>query len=164
MTPELHRPIPLDRVGPQGLDHAVDAGPEERAAVALRLRVLAVGALRCDFALRRIGGSVIEARGTLRASMTESCVVTLDPFDHVVQEAFTLHFVPAGTEDEEPEPDAIDQIPVDGGTIDLGEAVVEQLALSLDPYPRSPGASLPTEFADVPSGPFAALMALRPRE
>jgi len=37
---------------------------------------------------------------------------------------------------------------------------VEQLALALDPYPRKPGAALPVELLDEPTGPFAALARL----
>jgi hypothetical protein len=32
--------------------------------------------------------------------------------------------------------------PFEGDAIDIGEAVAQQLALALDPYPRAPGASL----------------------
>jgi len=160
---EMARPFAIERIGSGATPSMVEATATERTAVAARLRVLDVGALRCDYRLRRIGLTAIEAAGTLKAVVTEICVITLDPFSHTVTEAFTVHFVPSGTEDEEPEPDAIDQIPFDGAAIDLGEAAVEQLALALDPYPRRPGASLPDDDAlDVP-GPFAALSRLRPK-
>ena len=44
------------------------------------------------------------------------------------------------------------------GTIDLGEAAAEQLALALDPYPRAPGAVLEME-EEPEAAPFAALAA-----
>jgi len=164
MTPELHRPLALDRVGAHVLVVDVDAGPDELAAVAARLRVLALGSLHCAFKLRRIGAGIIEAQGVLRAQVTETCVVTLDPFSHEVRETFTVHFVPAGTENDDPDPEAVDQIPYPGSAADLGEAAVEQLALALDPYPRKPGASLPEELSVDGSSPFAGLLARRPRE
>ncbi len=43
--------------------------------------------------------------------------------------------------------------------IDLGEALAEQLALALDPYPRKPGAKLPSEASDDGANPFSALKA-----
>ena len=53
----------------------------------------------------------------------------------------------------------------DGAAIDVGEAVAETLSLSLDPYPRAPGAEEALEAAGVKSeeeaGPFAALAGLR---
>lgn len=160
--PEVHRPVALDRVGPQGASILVEAGPAELPAVAARLGIPAVHTLRCAFRLRRIGDGVIEAQGDLTASLTQTCVVSLDDFPDLVHDRFTVHFVPAGTEDEDPDPDAPDQLPFDGSAIDLGDAAVEQLALALDPYPRKPGAALPPEAADLPSGPFASLARFRP--
>jgi hypothetical protein len=55
------------------------------------------------------------------------------------------------------------------GRIDLGEAVAQQLAIALDPYPRAPGAGLgPDGFTAGPGNtagkqPFAALAALKKR-
>lgn len=140
------------------------ADTAELPAVAARLGVIAVHMLRCEFRLRHIGGSVVEGHGELTASLTQTCVVSLDDFDGLVQDAFTIHFVPAGAEDEDSEPDAPDQIPFEGSVIDLGEAAVEQLALALDPYPRKPGAALAEEAMDAPLGAFAGLAALRTRQ
>jgi uncharacterized metal-binding protein YceD (DUF177 family) len=164
MTLELHRPVALDRIGPHGLAVEVEAGPDELPAIATRLRILAVASLHCAFKLRRVGADTIEAQGVLRAQVTETCVVSLDPFCHGVQEAFTVHFVPSGAEDDNPDPEAIDQIPYSGSAADLGEAAVEQLALALDPFPRKPGAALPADATDEMPGPFAALLARRARE
>ena len=62
--------------------------------------------------------------------------------------------------------------PIADGRIDLGEAVVQQLAIALDPYPRAPGAELPAQYsAEEANGsrddavtPFAALGRLRKRD
>ena len=162
--PELHRPVALDRIGPHGATIAVDAEAGELPAIAARLHVVAVARLHCAFGLRRIGATTIEAQGVLRARLTETCVVSLDDFEHDVEEAFTVHFVPAGSEDDDPDPEAIDQIPFDGSSVDVGEAAVEQLALTLDPYPRQPGAALSPELTGEADGPFAALLALRSRK
>ena len=157
MTPELHRPVALDRIGPRGLDVKIEAKPDELPAIAARLRVLSLESLHCAFKLRRVGASVVEAEGLLRARVTETCVVSLDPFSHDVRDAFTVHFVPPGAEDDNPDPEAVDQIPCAGGAADLGEAAVEQLALALDPFPRKPGAALPEEVAEQAPNPFAVL-------
>ena len=164
MTPEVSRPAALDRIGLAGATVLVQAEAGELPAVAARLGVPAVHSLQCEFRLRRIGGSVVEAQGNLVASVTQQCVVSLEDFDDVVRDGFLVHFVPAGSEDDDPEPDAPDQIPYEGGTIDLGEAAVEQLALALDPYPRRPGAELPPEASDPGEGAFAALASLRTRQ
>ncbi len=163
MTPEVSRPLALDRVGPAGITMLVQANPEELPAVAVRLGVPGVQSLRCEFRLRRIG-AVVEGQGDLLASLTQQCVVSLDDFDSIMREHFVVHFVPAGTEDDEPEPDVPDQIPFEGSMIDLGEAMVEQMALSLDPYPRRPGAEMPAEAMEPEQGAFAALASLRTRQ
>ena len=53
----------------------------------------------------------------------------------------------------------------DGSAIDLGEAIADTLALSLDPYPRSAGADAALKEAGVlteaEAGPFAALAKLK---
>ncbi|MGI4939565.1 MAG: YceD family protein [Janthinobacterium lividum] len=159
----MSRPLALDRVGSAGIATLVQADPAELPAVAARLGVPAVQSLRCEFRLRRVGG-VVEAHGDLTASLIQQCVVSLDDFDSILRESFIVHFVPAGTEDEEPEPDVPDQIPFEGSVIDLGEAMVEQLALSLDPYPRRPGAEMPAEAVKSEQGAFAALASLRTRQ
>ena len=59
----------------------------------------------------------------------------------------------------------MDVIFYDGASVDLGEAVAETLALSLDPYPRSPDADATLRKAGVKTeaeaGPFGALAALK---
>lgn len=163
MVPELHRPVALDRIGPQGSEVLVEAEPEELRRLAERMHLPGIGALRCRFRLRRIGDQTVEAHGELHARVTQVCVVTLDEFDGAVDEGFTVRFVPEGLEDTHPEPDAVDEIPYAGGAVDLGEAVAEQLALALDPYPRKPGAELPEEASEPDDNPFAALAARRTR-
>jgi len=39
MTPEFHRPLSLDRIGPKGLDVTVEATPAECAALAVRMNL-----------------------------------------------------------------------------------------------------------------------------
>jgi uncharacterized metal-binding protein YceD (DUF177 family) len=140
MTPEFHRPLSLDRIGPQGLDIAVEATPAERAALATRMKLPAVLALACSFHLVREGRDSVLARGVLRARVTQTCVVSLDDFDAPLEEVFQVCFVPSGQETDEIDPEADDEIPFEDNTIDLGEAAAEQLGLALDPYPRMPGA------------------------
>ena len=65
------------------------------------------------------------------------------------------------------DPDGPDEIQADAsGHFDLGEALAEELSLSLNPYPRAAGAHLPAALEDpaeepAPRNPFAKLAALR---
>ena len=91
-------------------------------------------------------------------------MVSLEEFEATQRETFKLRFVPAGMEIDDQDPESDDEIPFDGGVIDLGEAAVEQLALDLDPFPRMPGAKLPDEPEPANVSPFAALAALRAKQ
>ena len=161
-APELQRPVPADRVGAAGLSVTVEADAAECAAIARRLLVPSVEAVRCQWSLRPAPGGAVEAEGSLRAQLHQDCVVTLDAFATIVVEEFAVRFVPAGTEsDTADDPDEADELPIEAGVLELGEATVEQLALALDPYPRKPGAVLPDGIGDEAETPFGALAKLR---
>jgi uncharacterized metal-binding protein YceD (DUF177 family) len=157
MTPEFHRPLAVDRIGPAAQDHAVAATPAECTALAARLGVPAVHSLECHWRLRRGEAGRIAAEGHLRARLVRECVVSLDEFETEMAEQFRLTFVPEGRESDDPDPESEDEIPYAGGAIDLGEAAAEQLALDLDPYPHKPGVTLPAAASEAAESPFAAL-------
>ncbi len=160
MTPEFHRPLSLDRIGTLGLDMTVEAKPAERTALAERMNLPAVLTLSCVFHLIREGRDKVLARGVLRATVTQICVVSLEEFDAAIEDVFQVRFVPAGEESEDVDPESDDEIPFEGNMIDLGEAAAEQLGLALDPYPRMPGMEMPEIEEDPEPHPFAALRRL----
>ena len=102
--------------------------------------------------------------------MPEPGVVTGDPVEAHADEAFDIYFLPepvTGQAEEEVEliESDCDVVFHDGSAIDLGSAIADTLALSLDPYPRSAGAEAALKEAGVLSeaeaGPFAALAKLK---
>ncbi len=162
IPPELHRPFATDRITTAGqtIDFSADAA--ECQAIAQRLGIPALHALSCRFLVTRPADArpgEILAEGQLRATLERECVITLEAFRTKIEERFRVRFVPAGTESDDDNPDSDDEIPYDAAAIDLGEAAVEQLALTLDPYPRKPGATLPPEASDPEENAFAALAA-----
>lgn len=168
--PEFSRPVTLARIGREGQEVAIEAAPKERAALARRYAIPAVDALLARFRLSPAEDGSVLAEGSLEAVVVQDCVVTLEPVEQSVAEAFALRLLPPGRAPSDG-PEEIDEIPVTArGVADLGELAAEQLALALDPYPRAPGASLPPEAtadADPEAGAkderFAALAALRRR-
>jgi uncharacterized metal-binding protein YceD (DUF177 family) len=160
MTPELSRPILVERIG-AAMRIEVEANEAEREAVARRMGLVALPLLTCAFVLSRGQGTTVQAQGSLRARVVQSCVVTLEPFEAELEEAFAVRFVPEAALTDAVEIEDEDEIPYAGGTIDLGEATSEQLALALDPFPRKPGAAFSDDEADAPSGPFASLAGRR---
>ena len=140
----------------------------ERDAIARRLGLVALDRLAAHCALDHQGASV-RARGRIKASLTQACVASGEPLAAFIDEAFELHFQPepVRTPDDEIElsGDELDVIFHDGSAIELGEAIADTLAVSLDPYPRGPNAEVALQQAGVlseeQSGPFAALAALK---
>jgi uncharacterized metal-binding protein YceD (DUF177 family) len=163
VTPELHRPVTIDRVDNTGLDMSVEANEAECSALAVRMKLPDMRSLTCDFHLEREFAGAFLAHGHLRARVVQTCVVSLEDFTNLIEEHFAVRLVPEGQESDD-DPESLDEIPYHGETIDLGEVAAEQLALALDPYPRAPGAELPTLPDDAEWQPFAALDALRRRQ
>ncbi len=143
----------------------IEAEAPERVALAGLLSLPAIARLTGDFKLSHAGGGIIVADLHLSAELTQVCVITLEPFTARLDEQAGLHFMPASRLPEGGEPAELDtealqgpdEIPYAGETIDLGAALAEQLALSLDPYPRKPGAALPPMADEDAAHPFAIL-------
>lgn len=162
MTGDLNRPVPVARIGSSGLTVSVRAADDECSGLAERMGLPAIASLACDFDLVwERGGVSIAAKGTLRATVTRVCVISAEEFEAGIEEHFSVRFVPAGTERDDPDPDLDDEIPFSGETIDLGEAAAEQLALALEPYPRMPGAEWPEIEDDGAGSPFSVLRGSR---
>ena len=97
------------------------------------------------------------------------CVVSGAPVAAHIAESFAIRFSPEPIfepdSDIELEVEDTDTMFHDGRVIDLGEAVAQTLALAINPFPRSPDAAEILQQAvlkdDTPTGPFAALAALR---
>lgn len=160
MINELSRPIALSKIRAKRLTVVVQATAEECAAVAARMELPAIQSLECRFVLSRDDDNErvsVLAEGHLRAEVTQTCVTSAEDFAAQVEETFQVRFVPAGTERDDADPDLPDEIPYEGDTIDLGEAVAEQLGLALDPWPRIEGATVPVIDDDDSRSPFAIL-------
>ena len=162
-TPEFSRRIPLGRITPQGLKVTLEATAEERAVLARRFGIEAVDRLEAALELHAEPGGTVLVHGRLAADVTQACVVTLDPVAQSIDEPVELRFVPPGSAHSDDDLEGPDEIPISReGDLELGEAVTEQLALALHPYPRSEGAELPSDVLDPEApGPFEALKGWR---
>jgi uncharacterized metal-binding protein YceD (DUF177 family) len=161
-APEFSRRLALGGVGPEGRALSLVAKPEERAALATRFGIESIGHLSAELTVRPEPGGTLLVTGQMRAEVVQACIVTLDPVPQSVEERVELRLLPDGSEPGDEDPDAPDELVAEGGEVDLGEAVAEQLSLALDPYPRAPGAELPEGTGNgEASGPFAALAKLK---
>jgi uncharacterized metal-binding protein YceD (DUF177 family) len=160
-APEFSRLLPLGSVGQEGRREVLEADEAERAALARRFGIPAVERFRAELFLRPEADGAVRVDGLLDAAVVQSCVVTLEPVPQRVEEAVALRLLPAGREPRDEPDDEADEVATRNGVADLGEAVAEQLALALDPYPRVPGAVLPAEASEPGERPMAALAKLR---
>lgn len=178
---EFPRPVAVDRLEQGELAQRISANEYERRALAERFGLQALEGLSADVTLSRIGhGPVVRVEGHLAADVVQTCVVSLEPVESRIEEDFAQlyaperrpdsrgHVIEAGdgsdAEDDWPEP-------ILDGRIDIGEAVAQQLALALNPYPRKPGVRLEDVIGnregigvdEPPAKPFAALAQLARR-
>ena len=145
------------------------ADEAERGSIAGRLGLCALDRLEAHVALSRTG-PMVRADGRIAATLEQSCVVTGEPVAAHVDEPFALLFMPepdSGGTDEEIElgEQDCDVVFYDGAAIDLGSAIADTLALSIDPYPRSASADAALKEAGVmteeQASPFAMLSMLK---
>jgi uncharacterized metal-binding protein YceD (DUF177 family) len=155
MSPEFSRTVRIDTLGggPRAIE--IGANQDERAALARRFGLVSVERLSAEASLVRRGDEVF-ATGRLSAAVVQSCVATEEPVPAVIDEPFEIRFRPhpeggGGEEEIELGEGELDVIFYDGALIDVGEAAAETLALSLDPYPRSPAAEQALREAGVKS-------------
>jgi uncharacterized metal-binding protein YceD (DUF177 family) len=168
MTPEFSRPFRLDELGGAPRAVSIAAEEKERAALAARFGLIGIERLEATAELAR-EGDIVTAVGRLEADLTQACVASGDPVPARIAEDFALRFVPAGAEpgaeEIELEESDLDEIDYEGGSVDLGEAAAQTMALALDPFPRAAGADEKLREAGVvgeeDAGPFAALRALK---
>ncbi len=144
--PELSRRIELKRLGTHEALHRVEASAAEREALARRFDLLSLERLEAEIRLKRVVGGMVRLTGHFVAQVVQACVISLEPVASTLEQNFSLLYGPSepGTAvmvDLETD----DAEPFDGDAIDIGEAVAQHLALSLDPYPRAPGATLDWE-------------------
>ena len=168
MTEDFAHRLRIDQIR-DGDRLELSANADERAAIARRLGLQSIDRLDAHVTLAR-SGEAIRANGRLTAALDQSCVVTGEPVAAHVDEPFAIQFVAEpkdGGPDDEIELGAgdCDTVFHDGAAIDLGDALADTLALSIDPYPRSAAADAALKEAGVmneeEASPFAVLAKLR---
>ena len=162
--------------GPRKYEFLAD--PDKCVALADRFGLVALNSLSARTTLEWVEpDTVLRMTGRFLASVTQKCVISLDPFNAEIDEDINLLFA-RGVSEEADIVDPNEAEPLEGRVLDIGEIVAEELSLSLDPYPRNPaadssdmvlgpGVDLMTEdqAAEMPKSenPFAVLESLKPK-
>lgn len=158
-------PVRLNQIG-AGLERRLE--PDEAARVRIA-RALDLASLDAFVAELTLAPALIGWRleGRVRAEAVQTCGLTLEPLPVTVDQTFAVLLTEQADEaDAEIEVTLDDDAPdvVEDGKIDLGQYAVEQLALTLDPFPRKPGAQFEPPAQPEEPSPFAVLKAFKPRD
>lgn len=191
-TPEKIWTYPLsvtDVLAEGGLDVELVADEAVRGRLAAENRLAGLAFLSAQLHVSRRGRGGLHVTGEVRSRATQTCVVTLEPFEATIVEQVDVEFEPARDtpapetrkperrsdrksrhaappieEDEEGMDDLDAPDPIVDGRIDLGALAVEFLTLGIDPYPRKPGVAFEEPKPEAGrASPFAGLAGLTDR-
>jgi uncharacterized metal-binding protein YceD (DUF177 family) len=161
--------VRLHEISEGGRRVAIEADAPTRAALADALGVDSVQRAAATFELNQHGPDGVHVVGRVRATVCQSCIVTLEPVVNEIDEEVDVDFAPepkavARPKSEEEAPSSIEgPEPLVGDSIDVGALATEYLILGVDPYPRKPGIAFDAPKAEdaAEGSPFAALAALK---
>jgi uncharacterized metal-binding protein YceD (DUF177 family) len=139
VEPELFRPLAVDRVPAKGCFEKVTADAAECSKIAKRLAIPALHKFAATLQVKPWRGGGLKITGTVFADLDLVSVVSLETFRTDKTFEVERYFVPERDAPKGDDADDADIDAINGGEIDLGELIVETVALELDPYPRKPG-------------------------
>jgi hypothetical protein len=169
----------LARLGNAGDGVILAANDTERAAIAKWSGILSLEAFEARVEIEKLAHNRFGLVFHLTAELTQACVVTLEPVRSRMERQFAreLHF--SGPTRHKPIPpnsgspdsgldlllDSDQEGPeeIESLHYDLAAPILEEFALSLEPYPRCPGVEFcpQTYTQDRPESPFSALKKLK---
>lgn len=156
----------------RGLARERAASAADREAIATELGLIGLKSFVADYRIVSLPGGGWRLSGTLAAEAVQSCIVTLEPVESRISEAFETEFWAEG-EARQPEGeqgilDGPDVEVLENGQIPVGRIAIETLSAALDPYPRKDGAEFswgdPVRGEEKKSSPFAILAKLKKGE
>ena len=137
-TCEMSQIVDIRTVGARPKIIEWQATKEECKAIAERLKIRAVKALSASVSVEV--EDLVTVKGCFNADVVQSCVVTMADVDEHIKDSFTEYFSTSqATKSIDLDMEAPDVEPIENGRIDVGELVIEYLALALNPYPRKEG-------------------------
>lgn len=152
-----------------GLARKRSASSDERDAIKASLNLLALDDVDVDYKINRLGAGAYRLHGALTASLSQPCVVTLEPVGETLDETFDVEFWPTLEQNATGQDARIlegrDVETLAGGEIPVGRIIFETLSSGLAPYPKKPDAQFewrdPAQYDPLKISPFAVLSDLK---
>lgn len=155
----------------RGLDVERRASASELVAITQELDLVSCDSLTARYRIKPVAGGGYRVSGDIAAAVEQRCIVSLEPVASKVAAPIEVEYWPGGRRDDADDEGEIEALsaaeiePLLNGRLDVGRIIFEQLAASLDPYPRKDGVAFeaPPEAPPgaAPGGPFAALGRLK---
>ncbi|MEO1251501.1 MAG: hypothetical protein AAFW81_04045 [Pseudomonadota bacterium] len=142
VEPEFSVIVNLSSLPKAGKTFSLAPSESERAAVAARLGSPRIDVFEGEVHIKATAQR-IDVSGCVRAQMLRECVASLEEMDETVDDRFDLEFVRVDSAKDHGivEDDAVDEPePHSGDALDIGEILVQQLSLAMNPFPRKEGA------------------------
>lgn len=148
---ELSRPVRIKDLKKRVTHIDIEASPEECQALAGRFRLPGISELHAKTRIERLARDrAVRIEGTITARLSYRSVVSLEPFEAVIEDSFSEilsnEVAPQTDTEIELTPDDENMGLIEDGGFDLGEVLSQNLALLLDEHPRKP------EEGDAPDG------------
>jgi len=138
-------PVNIRALGRKGQEFTLISQADERECLAHNHGLVAVNKFEASFYLMPRRQGCVHLRGHFIAEVIQNCVISGEAITQQIKDDFTLLFKPhtgsAPYRDEiivDVEEEDVEFF--EGDEIDLGAVVEEFFCLTLDPYPRKPGA------------------------
>ena len=127
-----------------------------------RFDYIAVNDLVAELEIQKVARDCWDVHGRLKANVVQCCVVTSKPLPESVDFTLEERYVRIVDDTTSVEVDLDGVEPLKNGFIDLGEMVIQSLALAVTAWPRATDATEYIEFEPVKSDhPFASLAAIK---
>ena len=159
----ISRPLKIAEIEVDPTHVTLEASESDRPEIAKAFGLRSIDRLKGTVEVTR-HGTLIRVTGALEADLGRTCVVSLEPMQELLNEDFAVEFTTDAPNEpgEEAEGDLDAPEYLDGDALDLGEVLIEQLVLAMDPHPRKEDAEAPVDpGAGEGSSPFDVLKGLK---
>lgn len=164
-------PVSINRLPAKGMPVTIEADASALSALAAEHDLLSAQKFRAELLVTNWRGNGVAVKGRVEASITQACIVSLEPVEAEIDEEVDSTFLPRDSKlfrsgDPSGEvlvdfdgPDSPEVL--EGDTLDVGALAEEFFAVAIDPYPRKSGAQpvAPASDTDQPLGPLAEKLA-----